>query len=86
VPVRTQEKLDQTTFTSAEPTSVYNPVTIEQMLAFVTVALQNIHPFLRPHILQQVQYEAKATIQVNVNATYSGQYVHFHATQLASPT
>jgi len=79
VPVRTHEKTDQTTSTSAQPTSIYQPVTIEQMLGFITMALQNIHPFLRPHILQQVQYAAKSILQVNFNATYSGPYVHFHA-------
>ena len=63
-------------------TSVFQPITIDQVLALLTVALQNIHPFERPYILQQIQYAAKTTLNVNFTATYSGPYAHFHASAL----
>jgi len=76
VPIRTAE-----TQTQAMPpiTSVYQPITIDQLLAFITVVLQNIHPFQRHHILAQIQYAAKTTLHIAFNATYSGPYAHFHA-------
>ena len=76
VPIRTTEAPTQ----EIPPiTSVYQPITIDQFLAFITVVLQNIHPFQRHHVLNQIQYAAKTTLHVSFNATYSGPYAHFHA-------
>jgi hypothetical protein len=76
VPIRTTETPTQT---ASPVTSVYQPITIDQLLAFLTVVLQNIHPFQRQHVLTQIQYAAKTTLHVSFNATYSGPYAHFHA-------
>jgi len=76
VPIRTPETANKDNITV---TSVYQPVNIDQLLAFITVTLQNIHPFQRHFILQQIQHAAKTTFHVNFNATYSGPYAHFNA-------
>lgn len=79
VPIRTSETPAQTT---RPVTSIHQPITIDQVLAFITVTLQNIHPFQRQHVLQQIQYAARSTLNVSFNATYSGPYVHFHGSAL----
>jgi len=79
VPIRTTETKQPETIAV---TSVYQPISISQVLAFITVALQNIHPFQRPFILQQIQHAAKTIFNVSFNATYSGPYAHFHASAL----
>lgn len=76
VPIRTPET--KTQFTTPV-TSVHQPLSIEQLLTFLTVALQNIHPFQRHNIIQQIQYAAKTILNVNFTATYSGPYAYFHA-------
>jgi len=52
VPIRFPETQPQHNTSIA---SVYQPLTIDQFLRFITVTLQNIHPFQRHHILQQIQ-------------------------------
>jgi hypothetical protein len=79
VPIRIPETQPKETVAI---TSVYQPITIDQLLRFITVALQNIHPFQRQQIVQQIQYAAKTTLNVHFNATYSGPYVHIHASAL----
>jgi len=66
VPIRTHDSTIQTTpeITTAQP------VTVEQLLNFITLALQNIHPFIRPHILHQIQLAARTIFQINFYATY----------------
>lgn len=77
VPIRTHEASTQ----ASEPTvSIHQPITIEKVLALITLVLQNIHPFQRHHILQQVQYAARTILQVSFTATYSGPYAYFHTT------
>jgi hypothetical protein len=80
--LKTQEKTDQATSTNVQSTCVYQPVTIEQMLAPMTMSLQNIRPFVKSHILQQIQYAARTILQVNFNASYSGPCVYFHASHI----
>ena len=77
VPLRTTEQKPQPT---SAITSVYQPITIELLLKFITVTLQNLHPFQRQHVLQQIQYAARTTLNVSFNATYSGTYIYCHAT------
>jgi hypothetical protein len=79
VPIRSTE-----TNTAETPpvTSVYQPITIAQLLSFITITLQNIHPFQRPFILQQIQHAAKSAFNVHFKATYSGPYAYFHASAL----
>ena len=76
VPIRPPDTQNPT---NAPVTSVFQSITIDQLLAFLTITLQNIHPFQRKHILQQIQYAAKTILHVNFTATYSGPYAHFHA-------
>lgn len=57
--------------------SLREPVTVEDMIRFFCLTLQNIHPFLRPHILQQLNYTTKLMYKLTVQATYSGPHVHF---------
>jgi hypothetical protein len=67
--------------TSDTPTppnnSLRQPITIEDLLRFTTITLQNIHPFLRTHILQQITLAAKCLFKIQLQATYSGPHVHF---------
>lgn len=79
VPIRVPETQPQSNTTHTTIASVYQPITIDQFLRFITVTLQNIHPFQRHHILQQIQYAARTTLHVNFQATYSGPYAHFHS-------
>ena len=53
------------------------PITVEQLLSFVTLTLQNVQPSQRPHILQQIQNSAQQVFHVTFHATYSGPFVHF---------
>lgn len=77
VPLRTTENNQQPTSTI---TSIYQPITVDLLLKFITVTLQNLHPFQRQHVLQQIQYAARTTLNVSFNATYSGPYIYCHAT------
>ena len=80
VPLRTYPTSSPTA-TATAPTGTDPPlpvVTLDKLLEFLTLAMQNIHPFLRPHIYTQIQFAAKTVFHVNFSATYSGTYVHFH--------
>ena len=76
VPIRTHIA---STACDPVPVSPCQPVTVDQLLSFLTLAMQNIHPFDRPFVLQQIQFAAKSIFHVTFNATYSGPYAHFHA-------
>jgi len=71
VPIRTTDK------STAPDNSLKHPITIEDLLRFITVVLQNIHPFQRNHILNQITIAGKSIFGVHLNATYSGPYAHF---------
>lgn len=53
-------------------------VTTEALLRFITLTLQNIHPYQRPFILAQIDRAAQLVFQANMKATYSGLHAHFH--------
>ena len=78
VPLRT------TSSPPTPPPSPSQPITIHQLLSFVTLALQNTHPFLRPLILQNVQHAARNIFGIHFFATYSGPHVHFSSQPLES--
>lgn len=72
VPLRTSD-------TQVTPNnSLRDPVTIEDLIRFSTILLQNVHPFLRDHILTQTMHAAKVLFNVQFHATYSGPHVHFN--------
>lgn len=77
VPIRTHEATTQSNETI---TSIQQPISLDKLLAFITLTLQNIHPFQRQHVLHQIQLAARTVLQVSFTATYSGPYAHFHAT------
>ena len=68
--------------TTPPQNSLKQPVTVEDLLRFQTLTLQNIHPFLRQHILQQIVQTAKTLFRVHLFATYSGPHVHFQIVPL----
>ena len=80
VPIRTHDSINQP---APEITSA-QPVTVDQLLNFITLTLQNIHPFIRPHILHQIQLVARTIFQLNFYATYNGPYVHFHSNPICT--
>jgi len=77
MPIRT---LEATTQATTPVTYMAQPISVAQVLAFTTLVLENIHPFQRHHILQQIQYAARTVLKVNFNATYSEPHAHFHST------
>lgn len=69
---------DRTVDSSTQPNnSLRHPITVEDLLRFITITLQNIHPFQRSHILTQIQHAAKILFNIQLNATYSGPHTHF---------
>lgn len=69
----------KTTDTATPPdNSLKQPITVEDLLRFTTIVLQNVHPFLRSHILIQIDSAAKQLFGVHFSATYSGTHAHFH--------
>jgi len=77
VPLRVSEQTTEPEINIEKHPILSQPITIEQLLSFITLTLQNIQPAHRPHILEQVQTAAKQVFQVKFHATYSGPYVHF---------
>lgn len=77
VPIRPTEQQP-----NSPPISPTQPITLEQLLTFFTITLQNLYPLQRPHVLSQIQYAARTTFNLNFHATYSGPYVHFHLSSL----
>lgn len=76
VPVRSSDPV-------TEPNnSLSHPITVEDLLRFITITLQNINPFQRPHILNQIQLTAKQLFHIQLHATYSGPHTHFHFKQV----
>lgn len=68
----------RTTDTATAPTnSLKEPITVEDLLRFTTIVLQNVHPFLRHHILTQIDNTAKQLFGLHLSATYTGPYAHF---------
>jgi len=66
-------------------TSVFPPITIEQLLTFFTLTFQNIYPFGRETILNKVQHAASEIFKVQFQATYSGPYVYFTVSPPPNP-
>lgn len=52
------------------------PITFAAFLTFITVALQNLYPFQRSDVLQQLKFASPAIVRTNPLAPYSGMYVH----------
>ena len=59
------------------PQLIQQPITIEQLLRFLTITLQNLFPFDRENALREIQYAAQEIFKLTLHATYSGPYVHF---------
>lgn len=57
--------------------SHFQPVTTEALLRFITLTLQNIHPYERPFILSQIERAAHMVFQATMRTTYSGLHAHF---------
>ena len=77
VPLRVTEQPPNPDFIQDKHPILQQPITVEQLLSFVTLTLQNVQPSQRPHILQQIQTAAKQVFHVTFQATYSGPFVHF---------